>query len=303
MPSFLAIGECMIELADVGQSTYRRGFAGDTFNTAWYARQMLSSEWNIAYGSCIGTDRASEDMQSFMMAEGISTNWIRRIEGRSVGLYMITLDKGERSFSYWRTHSAARLLADDAEWLDQMVTEYDVIYFSGITMAILSPESRVRLCRALSKAKENGALIAFDTNLRPQLWESSDAMRKGMMDGASVADIVFPSFDEEVQLFADPSPLDTVARYSKAGAGCVVVKNGANELTLWDKDGLRSIPTAPVSKIVDTTAAGDSFAAAFLSAYMTGASLDEAAQHATKLAAQVVQSHGALVPNIFKGDR
>lgn len=303
MPSFLAIGECMIELADVGQSTYRRGFAGDTFNTAWYARHMLSVEWDIVYGSCIGTDRASDDMEAFMQTESISTNWIRRIEGRSVGLYMITLDQGERSFSYWRSHSAARLLADDAEWLDQMMTGRDVIYFSGITMAILSPESRKRLCRALIKAKENGALIAFDTNLRPQLWESSDAMRTGMVDGASVANIVFPSFDEEVQLFSDASPLDTVARYSKAGAGCIVVKNGANELTLWDNKGLRSIPTAPVSKIVDTTAAGDSFAAAFLSAYTTGAGLEEAAQQASRLAARVVQSHGALVPNIFEGDR
>lgn len=301
MPSFLSIGECMIEMADAGDGLYRRGFAGDTFNTAWYARRLLPSDWTVSYGSCIGEDAASQEMTAFMAGEGIDTGALRHVPDRTVGLYMISLDGGERSFSYWRGQSAARMLADDPDWLASTLSGRDVIYFSGITLAILSPQAREAFCTAVGAARAGGAMVAFDTNLRPRLWESQDAMQAGMLAGATVADIVLPSFDEEEALFGDSDPAETIERYRGCGARVVAVKNGGGDLTLWDDTGTRGIPALPGVVAVDTTAAGDSFGAAFLAGLATGETADGAAQRAMALAAGVVQHRGALVPELFKG--
>ncbi|MCA0870809.1 sugar kinase [Seohaeicola saemankumensis] len=299
--SFLALGECMVEIAPAGDGLFRRGFAGDTFNTAWYARRLLGPDWTVAYGSCIGDDAISAEMSAFMAEQGIDTGALRVIPDRTVGLYMISVDNGERSFSYWRGQSAARRLAENAEWLAQLLAGRDVIHFSGITLAILPPDGRQVLCSALAQARAAGATVAFDTNLRPRLWDSPQAMRDGLQLGASVADVVLPSFDEETGLFGDATPDDTVARYRAAGAGLVAVKDGAGPLTLWsDTDGTIRRTPAPVARIVDTTAAGDSFAAALLAGLATGQTAETAADHAMALAGQVIQAPGALVPGLFE---
>lgn len=301
--SFLAIGECMVELAQVGPDTYRRGFAGDTFNTAWYARRLLPPDWTVGYASAIGTDAVSDEMAAFMQAQGIETSALRRVPDRTVGLYMISIENGERSFSYWRSQSAARRLAEDAGWLARTLAGRDILYFSGITLAILPPDHRRVLCDALTAARRAGALVAFDTNLRPRLWGGEAAMRDGITLGASVADVVLPSFDEETGLFGDATPAATVTRYREAGARIVAVKNGGGALTLWDADGgRREVPAEPVDRIVDTTAAGDSFGAAFLAGLATGRSPDAAARSGMALAARVIQARGALVPEIFRGE-
>lgn len=291
----------MVELADAGGGLYRRGFAGDTFNTAWYARRMLPKEWTVGYGSCVGVDAASDEMVAFMAAQGIDTTALRRIADRTVGLYMISLDNGERSFSYWRSQSAARQLAEDADWLDSIFANRAVIYFSGITMAVIGAAGRKTLTAALARARANGALIAFDTNLRPRLWEDHQTMQAGMLAAASVADIVLPSFDEEVILFADTDPVQTIARYQSCGARIVAVKDGGGDLRLWDGD-TQIIPAIKVAQVVDSTAAGDSFGGAFVAGIASGQTHTDAAHQAMRLASQVIQSRGALVPEIFKGE-
>ena len=110
---FLAIGECMAELAP-GDSAdqLRLGFAGDTFNTAFYLRQLLT-EAEVRYFSRVGQDSLSDRMTTMMRAAGVDTTFVAADPQRSVGMYLISLKDGERSFSYWRDSSAARLLASD----------------------------------------------------------------------------------------------------------------------------------------------------------------------------------------------
>ena len=298
--SFLALGECMVELAQTGSNLYRRGFAGDTFNTAWYARRLLPGDWQVSYGTCVGRDSVSDEMLAFFDAEGIDTAPVQRLSDRTVGLYMISLNDGERSFSYWRSQSAARLLAQDAGWLDQIIQGRDVIHFSAITLAILPPEGREVLCNALAQARKNGAKISFDTNLRPRLWKDETEMKSGIQLGASVSGIVLPSFDEEQALFGDQTPDDTLARYTRMGAEVVAVKQGSGPTVIGGNGQTRCIVgSEPVDQVVDTTAAGDSFAAGFLAGLMQNQPVETAAQNAAKLAAQVIQAHGALVPDIF----
>jgi 2-dehydro-3-deoxygluconokinase len=298
--TILALGECMVELAPRGPEDgggYALGFAGDTFNIAWYLRRMLPPGWRVAYGSAVGTDTVSDRMVAFMAEAGIDTGWMRRLPDRTVGLYLIDLQDGERSFSYWRGQSAARTLADDPDWLARVLARADIVVFSGITMAILAPEARDRLCLALAEARRAGKQIAFDTNMRPRLWADRAEMQAGLLQAASVASIVLPSFDEEAACFGDATPQDTIARYRDAGAETVIVKNGAGPVEVWSAaTGTDRLAPAPVARVVDSTAAGDSFAAGVVSVLATGGALTDAVRTGMALAGMVVQGQGALVP-------
>ena len=292
----LCIGECMAEMVPTGGSQdYRLGFAGDTFNTAWYLARS-APRVQVSYLTVVGDDAISAQMAKFTRDSGIDDGLIRTSPDKTVGLYMISLDKGERSFSYWRSDSAARALADDVDHLRKAMADADVIYFSGITLAILPDAGRSTLIYAVEAARAVGKEIAFDPNLRPRLWASMDAMRDAIMEGAAVSDIALPSYEDEAQWFDENTPQATARRYLNAGAYTVIVKNGSGTV-VFVKDGTWcEILVEPVADLVDTTAAGDSFNAGFLTGYANGSTIQDSVAFACKLARAVVQQRGALVP-------
>ena len=54
---FVSVGECMIEMSGGTDDLYRLGYAGDTLNTAWYARALLPQDWQVDYVTALGDDR------------------------------------------------------------------------------------------------------------------------------------------------------------------------------------------------------------------------------------------------------
>ncbi|WP_183902372.1 PfkB family carbohydrate kinase [Rhizobium metallidurans] len=292
---FLSIGECMVELSQAAAGLLRKGFAGDTLNTAWYARACLPGDWSVDYCTALGDDAMSDEMVAFFNEAGIGTTSIRRIKGKAPGLYMISLKDGERSFSYWRDNSAARQLAADADFLRQAIEGADVVYFSGITLAILSRDDADTLLSEARRAKASGKLVAFDPNIRPRLWSGYDEMHATISEGARAASLVLPSFEDEALHFGDVSIEATIHRYRALGVRDVVVKNGADGITL-DFDGEETfVPAERVEQVVDTTSAGDSFNGAFIAHYLEAKDAPASARFAAKVAARVVSEHGALV--------
>ncbi len=292
---FLSIGECMVELSQAGEGLLRKGFAGDTLNTAWYARACMPASWTVDYFTALGDDAMSDEMAAFFESHGIGTGHIRRIKGKAPGLYMINLRNGERSFSYWRDSSAARQLAADPDRLREAVEASDVIYFSGITLAILPREDTDTLLAETRRAKASGKLVVFDPNIRPRLWSSYDVMHTVISEGARASTLVMPSFDDEASHFGDDSIEATIHRYRALGAQNIVVKNGADGATL-DFEGKRAmVPAEKVETVVDTTSAGDSFNGSFLAKYLETRDAETSARFAAKVAARVVSEHGALV--------
>ncbi|MCS3741342.1 MULTISPECIES: sugar kinase [unclassified Rhizobium] len=292
---FLSIGECMVELSHAGAGLLRKGFAGDTLNTAWYARACLPADWSVEYFTALGDEAMSDEMIAFYKQAGIGTEFIRRIKGKAPGLYMISLKDGERSFSYWRDNSAARQLAADAELLREAIEASDVVYFSGITLAILSRNDADTLLTEVRRAKAAGKIVAFDPNIRPRLWSGYDVMHATISEGARASSLVLPSFDDEATHFGDVSIAATIQRYRTLGATDVVVKNGAEGATLSFDGVERFVPAEKVEQVVDTTSAGDSFNGAFLARYLETKDAPAAAAFAAKVAARVVSEHGALV--------
>ncbi|QFY60839.1 sugar kinase [Rhizobium grahamii] len=292
---FLSIGECMVELSQAGAGLLRKGFAGDTLNTAWYARACLPPSWSVDYFTALGDDAMSDEMVAFFKQAGIGTDSIRRIKGKAPGLYMISLKDGERSFSYWRDSSAARQLASDPDALRRAIEASDVVYFSGITLAILPRDDVDTLLSEVRRAKAAGKIVAFDPNIRPRLWASYDAMHTTIGEGARASTLVMPGFDDEAAHFGDASIDATIQRYRALGANHVLVKNGADGATLNFAGEQTFVPAEKVEVVVDTTSAGDSFNGAFLARYLETQDAVAAARFAARIAARVVSEHGALV--------
>ena len=291
----LSIGECMAEMAPADTNgEFRLGFAGDTFNTAWYLTRC-TPDAQVAYFTGLGDDTLSHDLREVMRDARIDDQFVQVAQSKTVGLYMISLNNGERSFSYWRGQSAARALADDPVALADAMEHSDLIYFSGITLGILDRDGRTALLAALATARAAGKTIAFDPNLRPKLWASPSQMTDAIMEGAAVSDIVLPSFEDEGDWFKDASPKATADRYLAAGATTVIVKNGADPVLYTDQTGTGEIAVTPVDTLVDTTAAGDSFNAGVFARLAAGDTTAQAITYACAVSRTVVQHRGALV--------
>ncbi len=295
MKSLLGIGECMIELSSEGEQLWRQGFAGDVFNTLWYARALLGVDSQTAFFSAVGDDQSSAELLAFIENAGISCEHIPHVKGGVPGLYKIHLEGAERSFSYWRDSSAAKQMLQDPDVLWAAVAEADVVYLSGITMAILPDEAAEILTNGLRGALKPGAKVVFDPNIRPRLWAGEERMKDVLTRTAAISDIVMPSFEDEETTFGDATPLATAQRYQALGVSQVVVKNGADETVFVEGDEVRHFPVPQTSGVVDTTAAGDSFNGAYLAEFMTSGDIEKAIAVAQQCAATVVCNKGALV--------
>ncbi|PAP99984.1 sugar kinase [Mesorhizobium mediterraneum] len=289
-----SIGECMLELSGQAGPNWRMGFAGDTFNTLW-ALHALSGDRPATYVSAFGDDPFSRDQIGFFGENGIGIGASPIIAGARPGLYAITLTGAERSFTYWRGDAAARQLASDAVALAKSLENQALVYFSGITLAILNDGARKTLLAAVAKARAAGSLVAFDPNYRPRLWHRREEAQAAILDALAVTDIALPTFPDEQMLFGDAAPQATAERLGEL-VGEVVVKNGEEPALIAASGMLRPVPAVHVTAPVDTTGAGDSFNGAYLAARLAGHAPTEAVLRAHRVAAAVVQVRGALAP-------
>lgn len=293
--TFIGIGECMAELQLARDGLYSLGFGGDTLNTAWYVKALTASdEVAVEYLTSIGGDQLSQDFLAFLKAHKIGTRFVQAVDGRNLGLYLITLQDSERSFTYWRNASAAKLLAQDEGRLRSALSQADVIYFSGVTLAILEPDHRQIFLNVLGEMKQRGVMIAFDSNVRRKLWPSDHAMKEATIAGYKMATLALPTFDDERAMFADATPIDCAKRIAAYGVKEIVVKDGSSPCLVSVNGSMPTVSPDPVERIVDTTGAGDSFNAGYLAARMSGKEPLAAAKMAHRVAGRVIGRRGAL---------
>ncbi len=275
----------MIEVSLNGD-TASLAVAGDTLNTAVYLKRG-APELEVDYITCVGTDPFSDRIRDFIHGEGLGVDRIGLDPERNPGLYAISLsESGERSFTYWRSAAAARQLFADHDF--STLEGYDLVYLSGISMAILPHSVRLALIDYL---RSSGVRVAFDNNHRPRLWATAEA-REITSAFWSFCDIPLPSIDDEMDLFGQSA--EEVQSKCLAIAGMGALKRGASgPLSIGEPVAQEY---APAQKVVDTTAAGDSFNGGYLAARLRGASQADALRAGHNFAAKVVGFRGAIVP-------
>jgi 2-dehydro-3-deoxygluconokinase len=299
-----AIGECMIELQrSAGGAGMDYRFGGDTLNTAVYmARLVDPARTRVAYVTGLGVDGMSAEMLASWQSEGIDTSCVQRLADRLPGIYMIeTEPSGERRFHYWRKDSAARhwLEAPEAGKVLVQLAGARMVYLSGISLAILSPADRELLIAALAQCRANGGSVVFDNNYRARLWDGVDTAREVYRRVLAHTDIALLTIDDEQALYGQETARQVIERTRGHGVREVVVKCGKDAAVVWAGGQLHEVAPQPVEDVVDTTAAGDSFGAAYMAARLAGQDPAAAARAGHVLAGTVIRHRGAIIAPAF----
>lgn len=295
----VCVGECMIELtgSSLGNlATSEAGFGGDTLNTAAYLAACLGDAGTSRYVTALGSDALSHSMVKAWTSLGIDTSGVSHIDGALPGLYAIeTASDGERQFHYWRSEAAAKKMAspDRVETLLDSLRDADLVYLSGISLAILPTPDRNALIDALIQFAAQGTRIAFDINYRPALWSPTEALEAVQRLGPAI-DIALPSVEDDALMRSQDVP--TLDFWRSLGASELVIKQGAQGVVVSNAEHTQTVAPRQLRDAVDTTAAGDSFNAAYLAARLRGESPPAAAVAGHELAGEVVMHRGAIVP-------
>ncbi|PCI54285.1 MAG: sugar kinase [Alphaproteobacteria bacterium] len=307
MKRVVAFGECMVEFREIGNRQYQSSFAGDVYNSCVYMRRALDvalkGGFEVSFMTAVGQDAISDDMVKSWQEEGLDTSLVFRSDERTPGLYMINTDEGgERSFTYWRTQSAARDTMKFLRRSPDLPLEADLFYFSGISMAILGDDDRAFLLDLVRQMRGRGTIIAFDPNYRRILWHSIQEARDWITQCYQLTDIALPGLEDEQTLFNRSSVGDVIKNLQSAGVGEMVIKAGEQGMFGLDPEGRFHLPFTAAENCIDTTAAGDSFCGIYLSNRLQGLKAEKSVQAAARAAAFVVGHPGAIVPrDVFEG--
>lgn len=295
------LGECMVELQQHSQGLLSRKFGGDTLNTAVYlSRLTRSADVRVSYISGLGEDLFSQEMLCSWQQEGIDTQYVQRLADKLPGLYLIETDPdGERHFRYWRNDAAAKycLEQDNYPVIAKALAQFNWIYLSGISLAILSPQSRENLFTALEQAKAAGSKVIFDNNYRPTLWENAKTAQQVYKQILQLTDLALLTFDDELELYGEHSTDDCLSRTRQLGVHSIVLKMGSNPCHIFVENEHYTVSanSVPKDEVVDTTAAGDSFGAGFIGAMLLGKDPQTCARWGHDLAGTVIRYKGAII--------
>ncbi|MCU4675637.1 sugar kinase [Catenovulum sp. 2E275] len=297
MKSLITIGEAMVELKTDLYGRLTHNFAGDTFNVAVYAKRW-NPKLNVGFCSAIGRDLFSIQMRMLMAKEQINEKVLFTSETKNIGIYTISTDKqGERSFTYWRKGSAAtsmvELLFENISVTDLL--RADCLFFSGISLAILSEPDKDKLLILLKDLQIRGCKIAFAPNYRATMWESKEHAKHWFTKAYMLSDIVLPGLDEHQVLF-DHNSVEEVEDFMFFSQVTEFVINagesGCYGYNLGAKFHIK-YTSAPIQ--VDSKAAGDSFAGTYLSCRLEGKSVSESIKVSNRVAREVVKHQGAIM--------
>jgi len=290
------LGEPLLELAKHNEN-YALSVAGDVLNTA-VAVAMMDVRTSLV--TAVGKDDASSRVVDFSRKYDVNTDLVSRDESRQVGFYMINNDeRGERTFSYWRSDSAAKNLFSDPLLLSKKLKQLnaiDAVYFSGITLALMTPESLTVFCEFLKIFRSANKKVIFDNNYRPALWATPQDFLRACERVLALTDMFLPSLDDvmsSIGIFDRDAALEWVA---SMGVAENVISDGVNPVILIQNHQRSFVNVTPALKVVDTTGAGDGFNGGYISSRLKGADPLQAIELGMRISAEVVAHKGAILP-------
>ncbi|MBB1291536.1 PfkB family carbohydrate kinase [Pseudoalteromonas sp. SR41-4] len=289
-------GEAMHELS----TNQELNLGGDTYNTAVYFKRLMGEQVHVYFISAIGSDELSKQAKARWQQQALKLDFLQYATNHTLGAYGITLDaNGERVFHYDRKNSAAReyfKLDTQHQFLTALQQQqFDYLYFSAISLAIYDDPTKQLLMTAIAQFKQAGGIVIFDSNYRQVLWQSNMQAHYWFRQAFLVADIIFVTNDDHFGVFGDCEQQQLVDFYRAYPQALRVIKQGLDDTIVLQQQTINYYPVTAVAKVIDTTAAGDAFAAGFLAEQILASPCAIAVQTAQQLAAQVITAAGAIV--------
>jgi 2-dehydro-3-deoxygluconokinase len=299
-PKAIFIGECMIEISgNMEQITNSSAkininFGGDTFNSAIYFSRISQKKIKTCFVTALGQDTFSKKMISRFKTEKIDCQFIRTDGQNPPGLYSIETDyEGNREFSYWRSNSPAKKLfkGPKGKKLIKDLSYADIIYYSGISVAILNSSQKQNLI----KLGKSANITAFDFNYRNALHKKKEAQELLKYINGSV-NIHFISYDDVVEIFGISNPYQ-IFEILNTNKNLILLRFKNSVIYKNNNKEIKSL-SLPIIKAIDTTAAGDSFNGAFLALMNeeNRLSLEDKILMSHSVTREVIKHKGAIIP-------
>lgn len=272
-----------LEIGSQPMEDIRIAYGGDALNEAVVLRR-LGAEVELV--SRVGQDESGDRLVRFLEKEGISGAGINRAADTPTSVNIVLVDpQGERYFLTDPNGSMRRIRRED--YLPFLAGAGDIICFPGMfvsremdipAMEAVFAEARRKpgrtLCADMTKAK-NGEKLEDLRNLLPMI------------------DYIFPNEAEAELLTGEADARKSARMFTEAGAGCAVVKRGARGCVIARKGKILELPAYPAARAVDTTGAGDAFAAGFVYALSRRMPLADCGLFACAAASCIVETAGA----------
>lgn len=298
MPQILTIGESMVMMvADQSDSLQ--------FVTS-YTRKIAGAESNVAIGmarlghdagwiSAIGDDPFGTYIRNTIRGEGVDTSRVQILPEYPTGMLIKERNEiGDPKVYYYRRGSAASHITPDMVD-EEYFTGTKILHITGIFPA-LSQDCRDTLAKAIAIAKQQGALVTFDPNIRLKLWSKEEA-KKTLLAIAGQSDLIMPGRKEAELLLGTGDWEKVKEHFHAAGNRYIVMKDGPGGAFYSHQEGSEVIEAGyakgfPVRRVVDTVGAGDGFAVGILSALMEGLSLKQAVTRGNAIGSLAVMVQG-----------
>ncbi|MDU1910376.1 PfkB family carbohydrate kinase [Fusobacterium sp.] len=257
MYDITALGELLIDftscgVSEAGMKTFEQNPGGAPANVLAAAQNF---GMKTAFIGKIGADIHGDFLRKVLENKGIETKGLISDSKFFTTLAFVSLENGERKFSFARKPGADTKL-EISELNLELIRNSRIFHFGSLSL--IDEPVRSATISAVKEAKKAGAVISYDPNYRALLWETKEEAMKEMRSVIKYVDIIKIS-DEETYLLTDCcDPSEAAAHLINQGISCVVVTLGADGALLKTKD-FEVREKGRFRQAVDTTGAGDSF--------------------------------------------
>jgi len=299
----VALGELLIDFTESGSSEqgntlFEANPGGAPCNVLAMLKKLGRS---CAFVGKVGSDMFGQKLRSVIRETGICADYL--IMDRNVQTTLAFVKKlpdGDRDFSFYRNPGADMMLTEQ-EVPGKIIRNSRIFHFG--TLSMTHTEVRKATCQAVKYAKAGNALISFDPNLRPPLWDNLENAREQISWGLSQCDILKIA-DNEMEFMTSETDFDKGAAILKKRHPNIQLMNvtaGPEGSYSYYKNIRVFQPALKLGGAIETTGAGDTFCACVLNyvldhgiSDLTGESLHEMLSFANAAAGLITTRKGAL---------
>lgn len=265
-----ALGELLIDFTDNGKSAQGNTlFEANPGGAPCNVLAMLNKCGHpTAFIGKVGKDIFGLKLKSTLEEVGIDTsNLIVDENARTTLAFVQTFEDGDRDFSFFRNPGADMLLTAE-EVNEDLIKESRIFHFGTLSMTHEGVREATK--RAIAVAKESGAVVSFDPNLRPPLWNSLEDARVQVAYGLGQCDVLKIS-DNEIQWFTGEEDYDAgIARLRKDyDIPLILLSMGRDGSRAYYKDWKVEVAPFLQESTIETTGAGDTFGGSCLHYLLT----------------------------------
>lgn len=261
----VALGELLIDFTETGISAQGNPLLeANPGGAPCNVLSMLAKLGRkVSFIGKVGNDMFGKQLEKAISEVGIDTSGLLKDDEVHTTLAFVhTLEGGDRDFSFYRNPGADMMLCEE-DLKENLIKQCKIFHFG--TLSMTSENCRKATKKAIALAKEAGAVISFDPNLREPLWDSLEIAKEQTAYGISQCDILKIS-DNEILWFTGKESYEEGVRFLQEHYDCklILVSLGKEGSMAYCGSQKVTVPAFIQKNTIETTGAGDSFCGCIL---------------------------------------